>query len=343
MHRMAMVGLLMSLATATEALADDEPVQQSEETAPEPEPDGATARGRKAFQRGLALAAEEQWGEALEAFLEAADARDSAVVQFNLAYCYRALGRYVAAQRAITRALATPELLTPPELEDARGYLAEFSELIGTLDITLTPKSAKLSVDGRRLTAVEGKNDVWAAGLGEPGEASVGHGRLKVLVDPGMHVFRAVRPGHADAVVRKSVRPGATVKLDLDLARLPATLRIQSQPRGAIVTVDGREVGLAPVEVERKAGKHVIEVIQDDYETYTATVDVEAGQRSELTAELEPYSPPLYERWWFWTAAAGVVAAGAVATWAATRTAPEPPPYNGGSTGWVVQSTTIRF
>ena len=56
----------------------------------------ATVRGREAFGRGLALARQEQWGEALVAFEQAAAARAAPVVDFNIAYCLRALGRYVS-------------------------------------------------------------------------------------------------------------------------------------------------------------------------------------------------------------------------------------------------------
>ncbi len=304
----------------------------------------ATERGRAAFRRGHELAATERWGEALRAFRIAAEARDSAVVQFNIAYCERALGRYVAADRSIRRALAFGSGLTPPQLEDARGYLEEFRQLTATVHVTVVPRTAALSVDGRALVPIDTRSSVWAAGLAEAGEGTrVGVSKFRLLLDPGVHVFRAARPGHADAVVKRTLRAGGKLTLDLDLARLPATMRVQSDPAGAIVVVDGREVGLAPVEVERKAGRHVIEVIQDGFETYSATVDVAPGQRTELTADLAPYSAPLYARWWFWGAAAGVVAAGAVATWALTRPDPVPPPYDGGTADWVVQGATFRF
>lgn len=332
MRILAYAFLLVAIATSVDVHAD------------EPEGDDATERGRVAFQRGLELAEREQWGEALAAFNAAAEARDSAVVQFNIAYCFRALGRYVAAQRAIKRALQSPRGLTGPELEDARGYLAEFEKLVTAVDVVLKPTRAKLSVDGRDLVALDAGGRVWGAGIADAGEGTaISRQKFRVLLDPGVHVFRAARAGHADAVVRHVTRSGTRSSLDLDLARLPATMRVQSLPTGAIVRVDDREVGLSPVEIERQAGRHTIEVVADAYETYAATVDVEAGQRTELTAELEPYSAPLYARWWFWTAAAGVVAAGVIVTWAATRSDPEPRPYDGGSTGWVVQSTAFHF
>jgi hypothetical protein len=163
------------------------------------------------------------------------------------------------------------------------------------------------------------------------------------MLDPGAHVFRGVRKGHGDALVRRSWRAGRRAELDLRLDELPATVRIRSTPEGAVVRVDGREVGVAPVELERRAGQYELEVVLDGYETYTATLDLGPGQRSDLTAELVEHSTPIYERWWFWTGAAAIVAGAAVVTWAATRPEPEPPPYDGGSTGWVVSPALIRF
>ncbi len=61
-------------------------------------PDATTERASQAFRNGVKLAKAEQWGDALVAFEAAAAARDAALVQFNIAYCPRALGRYVSAR-----------------------------------------------------------------------------------------------------------------------------------------------------------------------------------------------------------------------------------------------------
>src|SRR5262249_40741448 len=70
--------------------------------------DDPTERARTAFERGVALAQAEQWGEALAAFEEAAAARDHPRFEYDIGFCKRALGRYAAARLAFRRALRDP-------------------------------------------------------------------------------------------------------------------------------------------------------------------------------------------------------------------------------------------
>ena len=61
--------------------------------------EGTMARadvGHAAYVRGVQLSHDQQWGDALTAFQEAASLRDHPIVEINIAYCERALGRYVA-------------------------------------------------------------------------------------------------------------------------------------------------------------------------------------------------------------------------------------------------------
>lgn len=296
-------------------------------------PTDATERGKQAFTRGVERVHEQKWGEALAAFEEAAAARDAPRIQFNIAYCQRALARYVAARRTLQRVLKDPAGLDPNELEDAKGYLAEFDQVMVRAHVTIDPKEAALTVDGRPLVAADDGN-AHLAGVGPAGPpVSVGASSFAALLDPGAHVWRAVRPGHQDAIVQKSYRPGETVEVDLHLDMLPATVAVRSDPSLSIVRVDGREVGLAPIELQRVAGKYSLEVVRDQYEPYTTRLDLSPGQRTDLEAKLVPYKPPLTKKWWFWTTVGAVVVGGVVLTYALTR---PPAPYDGGSANWVV-------
>lgn len=306
--------------------------------------DEATRQGRDAFRRGVALARDEQWGDALVAFEEAAAARDAPIVRFNVAYCLRALGRYVAAREAVARVLADPAGLAPVQLEEAKAYAAEFETLLVRVQVTLDPPSALLTVDGRPLVPAREGGGAFLAGVAPAGAArALGKRQIEVVLDPGAHLFRAARPGHQDAVMQKSYRPGEKAKLDLRLDVLPANVLVKSKPPQGIVRVDGREVGLAPADFQRPAGQYQLEVVLDGYESYTASLKVHAGQRVDLTAELVPYERPIYEIWWFWTTAAAVVGGGVVLTYFLARPEPVPPPYDGGGTGWVVQPQGMRF
>jgi hypothetical protein len=335
--------LAATLLAAAPALAGGRPSDAPAQPPPQPA-DPATERGRQAFVRGVELSRGEQWGEALAAFEEAAAARDAPIVQFNIAYCERALGRYVIARRTLQRVLRDPTGLTPFQLDDAKAYLAEFERLLVHLDVTLDPPSATLTVDGRPLVGEEGAAHTFVASQGTAADAKpLDEPRFSVLLDSGVHVFQAARAGHEDVVVRKSYKPGDHASLDLHLDTLPATIAIRSEPAGAIVHVDDREVGLAPIEFQRLAGTYKLEVSLRQHEAYKATLDLKAGQRADLTAKLNPQRQTLVDRWWFWTGAGALLAGGVVLTYALTRPAPQPPPYDPGNANWVAHAQAFHF
>ncbi len=306
--------------------------------------DASAERGSQAFRRGVALTKEEQWGEALTAFEEAASIRYVPRVEYNIAYCQRALGRYVAARVATQKVLHDTTGLDPSEIENSKAYLAEFETLIVHVAVTLDPDSAAITVDGRPLQPDDGAPDTYVGSVGAAADAKpLGKSKFVVVLDPGVHLFRAVRAGHQDVVLRETYKPGENATLPMKLDVLPATISIRSEPAAGIVKVDGREVGLAPIEFQRQSGSYKVEVLLDNYETYKANLDLQAGQRSDLTAKLNPYTVPLTKRWWFWTGAAVIIAGGAVLTYALTRPAPQPPAYDAGSANWLVQAQGIRW
>jgi hypothetical protein len=319
------------------------PEPSAESPTPAPEVDAATERARVAFTRGVAYARLEKWHEALASFEIAAKNHDLPLVQFNIALGQRALGRYVAARETTARVLAgSREGLAEADITDLSALSEEFEKILVEAEVTLDPPTAALSIDGRALTR-SSPSQPWLAGIAPPGSRPVSEKHFTVVLDPGVHVIRATRKGHQDVVVKKSFRAGERTKLDLRLDELPATIHIKSVPDGAIVRVGEREVGLAPIQFERKAGNYQLEVVQDGYEPYTAKLDLSAGERVDLTAEMVVHDPSILTRWWFWGAAGVVIAGGAVLTWALTRPDPEPPPYEGGTTNWVAQPAMFRF
>jgi hypothetical protein len=123
----------------------------------------------------------------------------------------------------------------------------------------------------------------------------------------------------------------AMQKLVFDIVEpgmLTGTLVVDVGISGASVFIDSREVGTTPLPrgIEGLApGEHVLKLsspIIKDYFTFfqvspgkTTTVSVDTVQVAALQAELqaaeEMVAVPLYKRWWFWTAIAGM--GGAVA------------------------------
>jgi hypothetical protein len=298
-------------------------------------------QARAEFVRGTDLAKHAQWAEALSAFEASAKLRPHAVTTYNIGYCHRALGHYTLARDVLLRAIAENDAAKGAQLADAlvaedRALVGEIDRLLATVTVTLDPANAAVAVDGRPL-AVRG--DALVAGVRDPGEGEAPPaGTFKVLVDPGAHVFAFARPGFATAVVNRTVPPGAAVDLRLELDRLPATLRVESSPPGGVVAVDDVDVGIAPVSVTRPAGSYRVVVRKAGFKKYESQVGLEAGQEASLRAALSKEETALTSRWWFWTAAAVVVAGVAVGTYALTRSeTTTQAPLDGGGLGWTVK------
>jgi hypothetical protein len=115
--------------------------------------------------------------------------------------------------------------------------------------------------------------------------------------------------------------------------RLPVSLNITSEPSGASAFIDGALAGTTPITVQRRAGRHHVELRTDGFEPYAAEVNVQAGEAADLRARLEMAKTPITKRWWFWAAVGTAVAGAAVTTYALTRPPPQP---DGGSLGWSV-------
>ena len=310
----------------------------------QPAEDRPAHDARAEFVRGTELVEDAQWAEALAAFERAAQLRSHAVTTFNIGACERAMGRYGRAKLTFERALAEHGASGAAQLSESlvvetHGYVAEIERLLAHVTVTLVPSSASIAVDGRPLQVVSAKGaaPVTLAGVRGPGPGEAAPAKtFTVVIDPGPHVFALSRKGFTDAVVQKTLAPGSTLALKLELDLLPATHRIESNRKGALVTVNDRDVGPVPVDVARPAGRYHVTVRQQGFENYDADVVVKPGELTQLRASLKPEQRAITRRWWFWTAAAVVVTGTAVGTYFATRPDPTRPELSGGSLGWKV-------
>lgn len=86
-------------------------------------------------------------------------------------------------------------------------------------------------------------------------------------------------PRISDHVIKETTSMGMTV----------GYLTVTSQPAGATVTIDGKEVGTTPVsKVESEAGKHKVEVAMEGYVTQERTLTLAKGRTEELSFTLSP-------------------------------------------------------
>ncbi len=296
-----------------------------------------TERARADFVRGVDLAGKGLWGEALGAFEQSAKLRPHALTTYNVATCQRALGEYTRARATYTNALDEDARTGGAELpasyaEEAKTRRADIDALLAHVNITLDSVEATLTIDGRPLV-VEGS--LLVAGIAAAGAGtSPPTAHFEVLADPGAHVITVTRKGFATIAVNRTFLPASRGALDLVMDRLPATLRVSAPQADAIVKLNGRDIGVVPVDTTRPAGNYTLEVVASGFVPYRTNLVLLPGQEANLRAPLSPQPPAITKRWWFWAGAgvlAAVVVGVGVGVFYATRTTPPP---DGGGLGW---------
>lgn len=145
------------------------------------------------------------------------------------------------------------------------GATPAFAQEMGTLVLDVDPDGATVFVDGVR----RGTTPLTPFGL------TAGNHKLAVqhphrLDIEGDVVITAGEETHQKIVLRKKAR----LKLDV-------------QPAGAEIRVDGETVGYAPAPaLELEPGKHEILVVHPTHETGQRSVDLRAGEERELKVVL---------------------------------------------------------
>ncbi len=333
--------LLVAALTPRDAVADDAP-----KTPVAPADDTTKEEARRLFGVGVDAVRSFQWADALAAFEKSHAIVPNATTSLNIGVAERALGHYVRAKRALGRALdenraGGGSVLSASSVADAEGYLKEIDGLLARAKVTVKPQGAAIVVDGRPLA---GDGSGYAAGIEPPGAGTTAPaGTFDLVLDPGNHVFLITRKGFSDAVVNRTFAPGSTLDLVLELDKLPATIKVSAEVEGAIVRVGRTDVGPAPVDVLRPAGTYPVTVSKEGFVSYETTLTVKAGEEAKIAAVLPKKKLAVEEEWWFWVSIAGAVGTAATITYFAVRPEPDPVPYDGGNTGWVVGPSAIRF
>lgn len=334
------------LAALVAALLLVGPLRADDDSAPSPDAeDDPVSRARRAFIDGTRHAEQMRWGDALERFEASSRLKRHAGTTYNIGICHRALGRYALAQATFRRALAEHEAsgeteLAPSLLENTHAYLEEIDRVLASFDVTLSPADATVTVDGRPLevAAPDVTPPTLVAGTEPPGAGRAPPaGRFRLVLDPGTHIFVLNAKGYGDVVLRQSVAAGAHRPLSLKLERLPAELAVRSSEALSAVSLDGIDVGAAPLTLMRPPGRYHLTVRKDGFEPYETDVMLRSAQEVDLLATLKPEEPGVHETWWFWTSIGAAVATAAVVTYFVVRPEPERPPLDGGGLGWAIR------
>jgi hypothetical protein len=255
-------------------------------------------------KRGDELLDTKHYAEALAAYDEAYAITPMPALLYNRGRALQFLGRFPEALEAIER-FATE---APPELRERVAglprLLEELRARVGELAVTSKVAGARVLVNDKQIGVTPLA----------PVRVASGHLAIEVFAEGYFPMRRELDlPGNGSRAVDFPL-------LSRDKAGL---LIVNSHLSATRVSVDGVGLGRAPVEAGLVAGAHRIVAEHDGYDPTSTQVVLVAGEKRETW--LDPTAtPPLYARWWFWTAI-GVVVVGGIVTYVALTTESSPP------------------
>ena len=140
----------------------------------------------------------------------------------------------------------------------------------GQLAIDSTPQGAQVQVDGR-------SDAGWVTPL------------ALASLQPGQHSITVSKAGYSTDSRTINVTSGNRATTVVHLAKLTATLVVKSDPSGANVYVDGRDMGTkTPAQVSVDKGQHVVLVRMSGYIDETMNAQFALGQTFNFSPTLRP-------------------------------------------------------
>lgn len=135
-----------------------------------------------------------------------------------------------------------------------------------SLVVTVSVPTAMISVDG-------------APPMKAPYTGEVKHGK---------RVVRITAEGYFPETREVPVAEGRINPLDIQLREMPGQIQVNAM-NGAVVTVDGRPMGVTPLSrpVEVPAGVHSVAVTHNGYKPFVQDISVKRGEKRQLVVDLE--------------------------------------------------------
>ena len=136
----------------------------------------------------------------------------------------------------------------------------------GTVEFLANTRGAKVIIDGRR---------EWPLPV-----------RLSDIA-PGSYRFEIQAPGHDSLTGEFQFSTGRNVFIYEELVSSLGKVEIVSKPDGAVVFLDGEQVGVTPLQLnDVPAARHVVRLEMDNRATVFRTLDTSDGSRGHLEARI---------------------------------------------------------
>lgn len=222
------------------------------------------------YKKGVSLFKEGDFAAALTEFKAAYQAVPGFEVLYNIGLTERRLFKYGQAVRTLNRYLEEGGRKVPPDRrESVETELSQIRALTSQVVVKVEGAPAKVFLDGE---------EVGLTPLAEP-----------LLVGPGRHTVRATREGEPDAEETFELASGSKKELSLVLKAVnagPVEIAIETDPRDAVLMVDGKLAGVSPTKVELGPGSHEVIAELDGYQSARTDVVVEPGKPRTVKLKL---------------------------------------------------------
>jgi tetratricopeptide (TPR) repeat protein len=244
--------------------------------------------------RGDSAIASADYASAVDSYTRGNRVQHSPVFDYNLARALQGLGRYADALDALERFQRDAPVELKARVQDLDAMVRELRANVGF--VLLQGEPVEANIRGNRLD--------W--GAYEPSR--------RIRCDAGSLDLEVRAEGFEPIERKLTITAGATetVKLKFIPKDERATVQVAASLTGARVMIDGRGIGQTPLEAKLDAGTHRLRLEHADYEPLDTDIVVVAREHRKLSYDLQRH-PAIWSRWWFWTGAAAVVAAGVIA------------------------------
>jgi hypothetical protein len=229
--------------------------------------------------------------DALAAYNEAYAITKNVALLYNMGRALQALNRFPEALDKLEAFNAAASAELKERVPRLPKLIAELHQRVSSLTITTNVKGARVVV---RNTVVGN------APFDKPLRLTAGPAEIEIDAEGYFPAKKTVElPGGSDISVNLPLFSKATT----------GVLSVNASAKGAEVSVDGKRIGVAPLELNVPKGAHRIVIKHPDFRVYETSTIVDAGRTKTVNAALQP--PSIVTRWWFWTGVGVVAAAGA--------------------------------
>lgn len=275
-----------------------------------------------AFARGVLLAQQDRWSQALEEFRQSRRHADRPRTAFNVGLALQRLERYREARAALRECIAMPGVLAEADLvTDAHELEAQVGRSLARLRLVVAPADAEVRINSQ----------VIPDGRGEPVR--------ELDIDPGRQEVEVSVSGVMTQRFTVALRPGESLQRRVDLAVLPGRVAVNVDQPDATVSIDDEVVGHGSTVWQGSPGAHRVRVEAEGYRPFRRPVMVSAGGDLRVEVTLSTLRNPWYQSPWLWSAVGAAVVGGVLAAVFIERTAAP----DGGSTQQVLQGATVRW